>query len=464
MRFFPIFMNLAGRRVIVSGAGETAVAKLRLLLKTEARISVFGKDPVQQVVTWANEGKIALVQSPLSLGDATCAAMVYGANDDPEMDHAAVEVGRAAGAITNIVDNLEDSQFITAAMVDRDPVTIAIGTEGAAPVLARHIKKQLEESLPANLGILARIGKSFRPMAARLPFGRARRDFWAKFYFDKGPKALVDGGEDATLDTLDDLLLASLNETMSDGHVSIIGAGPGDPELLTLKARNILHEADVVIHDALVPSAILELARREAVLVAAGKRGFKRSWSQTDINAEMINHAQRGMKVVRLKGGDPTVFARLDEELEALESANVPYDIVPGITAASAAVASIGQSLTKRGRNSALRILTGHDIDGFAAHDWRELASIDATAAIYMGKAAARFITGRLMMHGVDPAKPVTVVANASRPDQRIYSGTVFDLPDLTAQAGKDPAVILLGISPRKITEKISVLSQVEQA
>ena len=180
----------------------------------------------------------------------------------------------------------------------------------------------------------------------------------------------------------------------------LVGAGPGDPELLTLKARRLLHEADVVIHDRLVPEAILELARREATIVEVGKNAYGPSWKQADINALMVRHAQAGATVVRLKGGDPAVFGRLDEEIEALEAAGIAYGVVPGVTSASAAAAAIGQSLTKRGRNSSFRVLTGHDVDGFAEHDWRELAKPGATAAIYMGVKAATFLRGRLLMHG----------------------------------------------------------------
>ncbi|MEM8658119.1 MAG: NAD(P)-dependent oxidoreductase, partial [Pseudomonadota bacterium] len=297
MRHFPVFLNLRGRRVVVSGAGECAVAKLRLLLKTEARVMVYGTHPVQQVRDWAEAGRITLLERPLGLGDAVCAAMVYGANEDAALDAQAVEIGRAAGALTNIVDNLEDSQFITPAIVDRDPVTVAIGTEGAAPVLARKIKADLEERLPTSLGLLARIGQAFRPRAEVLPMGRKRRAFWSLFYFERGPEALKQG-EDSARFALDELLSETLAERDEAGHVWLVGTGPGDPELLTLKARRLLHEADVVIHDRLVPQPILELARREATVIEVGKIPYGKSWKQEDINALLVAHGQTG-RVVR---------------------------------------------------------------------------------------------------------------------------------------------------------------------
>ncbi len=450
MQHFPIFLNLAGRRVVVSGGGAAALAKLRLLMKTEAAITVFAARPDRQIITWAARGVLTLVPRAFEPGDALCAALFYGANEDADEDSRAAAIARAEGALVNVVDNLQDSQFITPAIVDRDPVTVAIGTEGAAPVLARAIKADLEERLPASLGTLARIGKRFRKMAEALPFGRARRDFWQDYYFNAGPRA-ISQGEGAVEETLDSLLDSHLTRQTRPGHISFVGAGPGDPDLLTLKARKALDAADVVIHDRLVPQPILELARREATMIDVGKTGFGPSTRQEDIDALIVKHGLEGAQVVRLKGGDCTVFGRLDEEIEAVLEAGLSYDIVPGITAASAAVANIGQSLTKRGRNASARLLTGHDMQGFADHDWRALAQGGEVAAIYMGKRAAHFLQGRLMMHGAAPDTPVTVVENASRPDQRVLGTTLDRLSADLAEADFDgPALMLYGLAPRE--------------
>ena len=234
------------------------------------------------------------------------------------------------------------------------------------------------------------------------------------------------------------------------GHVAFVGAGPGDPDLLTIRALRALESADVVIHDRLVTPKILDLANSNAILIDAGKEGFGPSTSQTDINALIVQHARSGAQVVRLKGGDPTIFGRLDEEIDAVDAAGLSWHVVPGITAASASVAAIGQSLTKRGRNAAVRFLTGHDMKGFADHDWRTLARPGEVAAIYMGKKSARFIQGRLIMHGADRATPVTVIENASRPDQRILATTLERLPaDLARADVTGPALTFLGLAPR---------------
>ncbi len=450
MQHFPVFVALAGRRVVVSGGGDAAVAKLRLLMKTEAHLTVFAETPVDEIAGWAAEGRLRLVRRKMAPGDALCAALFYAADEDAAEDARTVRLARADGAMTNIVDNLQDSQFITPAIVDRDPVTVAIGTEGAAPVLARAIKADLEARLPQQLGALARIGKAFRKLADALPMGRKRRDFWADYYFDAGPRAFETEGEDGAREALDTLLGRHLSAGERPGHVAFVGAGPGDPELLTLKARKLLDAADVVIHDRLVAPEILELARREALIIDAGKEGFGPSMSQSDINALIVEHVAAGAQVVRLKSGDPTVFGRLDEELDAVTGRGLSYSVVPGITAASSAVASIGQSLTKRQRNSSVRFVTGHDMKGFADHDWRALAKEGEVAAIYMGKKASRFIQGRLLMHGAAPATPVTVVENASRPEQRVLSTTLAALPADLADAGlTGPALVLYGLAPR---------------
>lgn len=461
MKHFPIFLSVEGQRIVVSGGGEAALAKLRLLLKTEADLVVFAPSPAPEIETWAAEGRLTLHRRPLAVGDTRNTALFYAADEDPIEDARTASIARAEGALANIVDNLEDSQFITPAIVDRDPVTVAIGTEGAAPVLARAIKADLEAKLPATLGTLARIGKAFRKMADILPMGRVRRDFWADYYFNEGPRALDRGGEAEVNKALQALVEKYEKSEQLPGHVAFVGAGPGDPELLTLKARKALDAADVVIHDRLVAPEILELARREATLIDAGKQGFGPSMDQDEINHLIVTHAAQGAQVVRLKGGDPAVFGRLDEEIDAVEAADINWHIVPGITAASASVAAIGQSLTRRGRNSSIRFLTGHDMKGFADHDWQTLARPGEVAAIYMGKKSARFIQGRLIMHGADRATPVTVIENASRPDQRTLATTLEKLPlDLAEARLNGPALTFYGLAPRAAQTALSLQDQ----
>ena len=450
MRFYPAFIRVEGETVAFSGAGDHAAAKIALLLKTQARIRVFGDEPSERVLDWHREGQIDLVQRGIKDSDAKGVRLLYCANDDPKEDARAVQIGRRAGALTNIVDNLEESDFLTPAIVDRDPVAVAIGTEGTAPILARKIKSEVEEMLPVSTGTLARLGNTFRPVAARLKTACSRRDFWTQFFFVNGPKALMDGGENGVKKILARLFDETNALTANRGEVALIGTGPGDPELLTLKARRKLHEADVVLHDSLVTPEILELARREAIVIGVGKKGYGPSWKQDDINALIVEHARNGHRVARLKSGDPTIYGRLDEEIDVLEQAGIDWEIVPGITSAFAAAATIGASLTRRGRNSSLRILTGRDVDGFAEHEWSALAKESSTAAIYMGIRAATFLSGRLLMHGAAAETPVTVIDNASRIDQRVIASTVSALVTDIEKAGiEGPAILFLGLTPR---------------
>lgn len=451
MRHFPVFLNVQNKRILVTGAGECAIAKLRLLLKTEADVVVFATDVDAQVESWAKVGLLEIIRRKIQANDFYNTAMIYAAEDNETLDAVTAKKAKKSKVLFNIVDNLQDSEFITPALVDRDPVTIAIGTEGTAPILARKIKAQIEDSLPNELGLLAKLAEYFRPKASLLPKGQTRRKFWSRYFYDLGPTALRDGGKRGVARTLNTLFDEARSETDEVGKVFLVGSGPGDPDLLTRKALKVLHEADVIIHDRLVSPEILELARREAVLIQTGKQGYGPSWKQEDINALMVEHAQKGEQIVRLKSGDPTVFGRLDEEMDALDEAEIRFEIIPGITTASAAAASLNVSLTKRKRNSALQIMTAQDIKGFAEQDWRKLANEGSVVAIYMGFKSAHLLSGRLLMHGADAKTPVTILKNVSRANQKTLVSTIGELPNMADQAGHDgPVILMLGLEPRQ--------------
>jgi len=453
MRHLPISLDLRGKNVVLAGGGEVALAKLRLLMKTETRLAVFAPAPLPEICALAEARHIRLYRRPVAAADLVGATLAYAATGDSAEDGRVADLGRAAGALCNVVDDREASDFITPAIVDRDPVTVAIATEGSAPVLARRIKADVEASLSPDTGVLARIAEEFRAQAATLPRGMPRRRFWSRFFDQAGPQALREGGEAAARQALEALAAEAGMEACAPGFVHLVGAGPGDPDLLTQKARRLLHEADVVIHDRLVSPAVLELARREARLIAVGKVPGGSGWQQKDIDARIVAEATAGFQVVRLKSGDPGVYGRLDEEMQALAEAGIGYAIVPGITAATAAAAAAKVSLTQRGRNSALRLLTGQDVNGFAEHDWRTLAKPGAAAAIYMGVRAAQFLQARLLMVGANPGTPMSVVENASRADQTIIATTLANLTaDMAAAAIQGPAILFLGIGPRPLS------------
>ncbi|TCP40407.1 siroheme synthase CysG [Rhodovulum marinum] len=451
MKFFPVFLRVADQRVAVSGGGAAAVAKLRLLLKTEARIEVHAAEIDPVIAGWAAKGRLIVLPRPIGAADMAGLRLVYAANEEAQEDARVAALAAASGVPCNIVDNLQASAFLTPALVDRDPLVVAIGTEGAGPVLARKIKAHLEEHLPAGLGRVLDRARALRPQAEALPPGRARRAYWAAL-FDRALAGDTAPAAPAPQDA----------PSPVPGRVLFVGAGPGDPDDLTLRARRALDRADVVIHDRLVPQPILELARREAEIVEAGKTGFGPAMPQDAINRLIVDRARAGALVVRLKSGDPGVFGRLDEEIDACAAAGLDWAILPGITAASAAAARLGQSLTRRGRNSELRLLTGQETDGLADHDWAALARPGTVAAIYMGKRAARFIQGRLLMHGARPDTPVSVVENAGRPDERILAARLGRLAaEIAAADLRGPAVLMLGLAPRAATAAPAPLAEV---
>ncbi len=448
MRYFPLFADMAGQVVVVSGAGEAAASKLRLLLKTPARLVVVGAEPIEEILAWQHQGRIELIARPLHEDDIKACLLFYAANEDEVENERVLAIARPRAALVNAVDDPKRSQFITPALVERGPVMVAIGTEGTAPVLARRIKAAVEQMLPATVGGIARVAGQFRHHVDRLGDGRLRRLFWERVFPPTDPFVHARTDESGFNAFLEHALAADGKRASEAGRVVLVGAGPGDPDLLTQRAREEIDRADVVLHDQLVPEAIVDLARREARILNVGKRAYNSGWRQDAINALMIDHARQGCRVVRLKAGDPVMFGRLDEEIDALVAGGIAHEIVPGIPSASAAAASLGRSLTRRRRNSSLRFATGHDLNGYAEHDWQDLARHGAVTVVYMGRASARFIRGRMLMHGADADLPVTVVANASRTDEVTITTTLGTLPeDIHVAVPDGPMIMFLGLS-----------------
>lgn len=314
MRHFPVFLDTEGRKIIVVGAGHCAEAKLRLILKTQAQVVVFGQSPSPQVTAWAGAGHMILEDRLPEWKDVKGAALLYGAEDDPARDARTRELGDAAGVPTLIVDNLEASDFITPAMVDRDPVVVAIGTEGSAPMLARRIKADLEARLPQSTGPVARLAALLRGQVVALPNGAPRRSFWARF-FDGLGESLLSLPAHAQTARVAEAMEAVEAET---GHVDFVGIGTGDPELLTLKARRALDRAELVCHDPHVPMAVLELARREAMFIC-------------DPSAQDLAHHGARHHVVRLVAGTPDLSGAQADEARHLAEEAIPFTIIPGV-------------------------------------------------------------------------------------------------------------------------------------
>ena len=446
MDYLPVFVETRGQRIIVVGTGQMAEAKCRTVLKTSAQVILITQAPTDAMQAWADAGRLFLIRRACTQSDLEGARMVYAASEDPNTNARIAGWARAQGAWINVLDTPDDCDFITPAVVDRDPVVVAIGTEGAAPVLARQLKADIESMLPQHLGRLAQAARAFRDrVSERLTSGRPRRNFWKAFF---GGRSAVDALSEGQMERLlSELLDRHALEAPPEGAVAFVGAGPGDPELLTMKARRVIHEADVVVYDRLVGSEILDLARKEAKFIDVGKKGFGAAVSQQAINAHLVREASQGSFVVRLKGGDPSIVGRLDEELSHVTSAGIATEVVPGVTAASAAAATLQVSLTRRNRNSSMTFLTAHDAKGFAEHDWQQLVRSGQSLAVYMGRKTATFLQGRLLMHGASKHLPVTCIENISLPTQRAFCS---DLDDFAKQLDSEdylgPLLILVGI------------------
>lgn len=442
---FPAFHKVAGRRVVIVGGGAEAAAKIRLLSETRAEIVVFatsldretGADLIAAHGDWRGQGP--------TLADLAGAALVFAATGSEESDRAICALAREAGVPVNAVDRPELCDFYTPALVNRAPIAIAIGSEGIAPVLTRQVRARIEAMLAPRLGDLATLAEKLRGrVSAALTSLSDRRRYWARFFSGPVAEKVFAGrtaeAEDAALRALE------IDPNWATGHVSLVGAGPGAEDLLTLRAQRTLQEADVIIYDRLVPEAIVAQGRRDARRVSVGKAKGAHSVSQDEINRLIVNEARVGRRVVRLKSGDPLIFGRAGEEIAALRAAGISFDIVPGITAAFAAAAEAEIPLTLRDVSSSLVFATGHTADGDTLPDWAGLALRGATVAVYMGRTVATKVASRLIEAGLSATTPVAVIENASRTDSRAYAGRLDELASLAGRAEiTGPVLIIIG-------------------
>ena len=447
MDYLPIFLSLAGRRALVVGGGAAAACKTRFLTAAEADVTVVAPALEPEMIDLVAGGGVGHVARAFEATDVDGHAVVFAASEDEAAERAVSQAARAAAVPVNVVDRPDLSDFIMPAIVDRSPIVIGISSGGTAPVLARSIRADIERRLPAGLGRLARLAGRFRDaVKANIPEPAARRRFWEGLFADPVVGRVVDGDETAARERMLTLVNRPGAAAVPVGTVALVGAGPGDPDLLTVKAHRLLQTADVIVYDRLVGDGVLERSRRDATRICVGKAKGAHSWTQDEINAELVHQADAGKRVVRLKGGDPFVFGRGGEELAALRRAGIPVEIVPGITAATACAATAGIPLTHRGVAAAVTFVTGRGKDGEPDCDWRALATGKQTLVVYMGVSVAGTIAARLVAHGLAPATPVAIIENGTRPDERHVFGTVATLAATVRDNGiKGPAVIIIG-------------------
>lgn len=446
MKAFPMFIRTSGRRVVIVGGGEQAAQKARLLLKTDAEIVVVAWQPEAELQAFADAGRISLSEE-LSCDAFDGAAMAFVGTGCPGLDAAAHAFAKAARCPVNVVDQPDLCDMTTPAIVDRDPIVVAIGSEGTAPVLTREIKTQLETTLPQTLGGLAALAGRLRPSVARALPRDNRRAFWA-WVFKGGPRAdWVRGAEREAARSIKDAIAEGRagQAGPQTGQLTLVGAGPGAKDLLTLRAVERLQEADVIFYDRLVEEDVLELARRDAERVFVGKHVGAHHWPQDRINQLIVAEAQKGRRVVRLKSGDPGIFGRAGEEIEAARAAGIPVEIVPGVTAASAAGASLTRSLTERGVANTLVLSTGTGSAKDPLPDSTRLCGPGTTTAFYMSARQADRLARRLMDQGLSGQSAVEICVDVSKPTQRHLSATVATLAAcMQAQAITGCAILLV--------------------
>lgn len=453
----PVFFDLCGRRVVLAGSGPAAAWKIELLAATGADVLVLDPESSVEVAHAAGRagpGRTTVLLRGWDAADLAEAALAVGAIEDEDEARRFAAAARACRTPVNVVDNPSLSDFAFGSIVNRSPLVVAVSTGGAAPVVGQAIRARIEALLPVGIGAWLEAAKTLRPRIKALGLGfRDRRTLWERF----AEAALSPRAKAPDEAVLDGLFAGTAPQPRSGndrgsraeiGTVTLVGAGPGDPSLLTLGAVKALQSADVILYDDLVSSEVLELARREARRVAVGKRGHGPSCAQRDIDHLAIAEAKAGRRVVRLKAGDPLIFGRAGEEMTAFRAAGVPFAVEPGITSAQAAAAALGISLTHREAARRVQLVTGHGRDGRlpADLDWEALADPGATTALYMGRRTLAQFAVEVVARGLPAATPAAAVLDASRASQRIVPGTIADLAQRLAVEPSDaPCIILYG-------------------
>jgi len=448
MDYLPVFLQLRDRPVLVVGGGRIAVRKVELLRRTGAKITVVAPDLADELRELAKKGELQYVNSLFSPEHVTGTVAVVAATGVPEVNAAVSAAARAQNIPINAVDDPAASTFIFPAIVDRSPILIAISSGGQAPVLARRIREQMEALLPARLGALARFMGDRRKTVKRALRTAARRSFWERIVGGV-VGARVFAGDEVTAGKDFERELRTTHLTRSGatgglglGECYLIGAGPGDPDLLTLRALQLLQQADVILYDRLVPAAVLERARRDAERVFVGKQPGNHT-TQERINELLVHYARLGLRVARLKGGDPFIFGRGGEEIEVLAAHGIPYLVVPGITAALGAAAATSIPLTHRKLAQSVTFVTGHVLDDESL-DWSSLARSHQTVVFYMGIGHLPQIVSRLRGAGAPADQAVAVVERATLPEQRTLRGTLATIVTTVQAANVTPPALLI--------------------
>jgi uroporphyrin-III C-methyltransferase/precorrin-2 dehydrogenase/sirohydrochlorin ferrochelatase len=454
MDFLPLFHNLKCRRVIVIGGGEIALRKVRLVAEADAYITIVAKEICNDLIEMrdinAKKGihnleLITAAYQQQHIENIPDAVLVIAATNDPELNREVSKHAQQMHMLSNVVDDPGYSTVIFPSIVDRSPIQIAISSGGDAPVLVRLIRTQLESLFPAGMSKLAALAGSFREkVKAKFSNGADRKAFWEEVF--GGP--IAEQAYSNNLDEAERLLVEKLETTeeFKTGEVYLIGGGPGDPDLLTFKAIRLMQQADIVLYDRLVSKPVLNLVRRDATRIYVGKTAGDHPVTQENINQKMVDYALEGNRVVRLKGGDPFIFGRGGEELETLAEQGIPFQVVPGITAASGCASYAGIPLTHRDHAQSVRFIAGHHRSGKLELNWNELVQPNQTLVFYMGLNGLETICQQLQQHGLETETPIALIEKGTSDKQRVFTGDLHTLPKIVREAeAKAPTLIIVG-------------------
>lgn len=445
MDYLPIFVDLKGAPCLVVGGGEIAARKAILLLKAGAVVTVVAPQLARSTAQLQEKGHIIHKAREFYAIDLKGNRLVVAATDNPALNRTISEQAQALGMLVNVVDRPKHCNFIVPSIIDRSPLVAAVSSGGAAPVLARLIRARLETLIPASFGRLAALAGRFRQkVKERFDDPRDRRVFWEKAL--QGPIAeMVFAGRDkAAEQALQTAIEKQSGVPQNRGEVYLVGGGPGDPDLLTFRALRLMQQADIVVYDRLVATAILELTRRDAERIYVGKERDNHAMPQGEINHLLARLAKQGKRVLRLKGGDPFIFGRGGEEIDTLAQEGIPFQVVPGITAASGCAAYAGIPLTHRDFAQSCVFVTGHLKDGTIDLNWNVLTQPDQTVVFYMGLKGLPIICSALVRHGLPGTTPAALIQQGTTQKQRVYTGTLATLPMLVEDAKPKPPTLLI--------------------
>ena len=447
MRYLPIFMKLAGRPALVVGGGGVAARKGGLLRRAGAEITVVAPELCEELAQLAQEEGIRFLRREFQDGDVSDVALIIAATDDRSVNQKVYDLAQDRHIPVNVVDSPDQCSFIMPSIIDRSPVQIAVSTGGSSPVLARLLRAKLESFVPAAYGRLAALVDEYRQRVKdRFPDPDQRRYFWEAVLQGRIAELLFAGREDEARGALEEAIDDAGDSIGTRGEVYLVGAGPGDPDLITFRALRLMQQADVVVYDRLVSQPILDMVRRDAEMIYAGKERDRHTLSQESINQLLVRLAKEGKRVLRLKGGDPFIFGRGGEEIETLAEDGIPFQVVPGITAASGCASYAGIPLTHRDYAQSCIFVTGHLKDGTVDLDWEKLARPAQTIVFYMGLHSIDELATQLVAHGLQKETPVALVQQGTTHNQRVFIETLETLPGLiNREEIRPPTIIIVG-------------------